>query len=680
MAAGKPDNQTSSHQANRKIPAANQEKHKEKTSAEKKKRALLRSGEERTSFLASLVDFSDDATIGKTLDGIITSWNKAAEAMDGYRADEIIGKPIYTLLPPAIPKEMDKLLRNIRKGARVDHYETIRKGRERNRMKNSRILIVEDEAISALDLQHRLKNLGLPPPAIAYTGEEAVQKTLEIRPDLVLMDIKLPGIDGIAAAGQIKSHLDIPIIYVTAYADETTLQRAKITEPYGYIIKPFQERDLVIAIEMALHRHKSEKQIRENEKQLQKAKIELEMEIAERKRAEAALKQSEQLFRSYFESPLLGMAMTSSDKRWIEVNDSLCSMLGYSREELANVTWAELAHPDDLAGDMELLKNILSGRQGTYSLDKRFIRKDGKTIWTSLAVSCLRDAEGKVKQIAAAVLHITERKQAEQALQDYKDELEKKVLERTVLLTKTNESLLAEIEQRKRTERSLLSARKKLRAVASEIVISEERARQNFATNLHDTVVQTLGAAKLRSQLIQDQIPSEARPIFSDMQEMLSQSITQARTIMAEMSPPILYELGFVPALEWLTEQTGARHGIVVGFKRNGDFAHVNHEVQIILFQATRELLMNVVKHSKSRDVIVKFSGNGKNVKIEVKDSGIGFDKKISFRPDLNGGYGLFSIRERLRNIDGDLIIKSRPGRGTTVVITAPKSSPIDSH
>ena len=101
-------------------------------------------------------------------------------------------------------------------------------------MSEIKILIVEDEAIEALDLQQRLTSLGYPAPEIAFSGEEAVQKAEEIRPDLVLMDIMLPGeIDGVMTAERIKARFNIPIIFLTAYADEDTLQRAKITEPYG---------------------------------------------------------------------------------------------------------------------------------------------------------------------------------------------------------------------------------------------------------------------------------------------------------------------------------------------------------------------------------------------------------------------------------------------------------------
>ena len=132
------------------------------------------------------------------------------------------------------------------------------------------ILVVEDEAIVAKDIQNRLDKLGYSVPAVAFSGEEAIEKTAEIHPDLVIMDIRLSGdIDGIDAAEQIHNRFNIPIIYLTAYADQETLDRAKITEPYGYIIKPFGERELKSNIEIALYKHKMEKTLKENKEKYQ---------------------------------------------------------------------------------------------------------------------------------------------------------------------------------------------------------------------------------------------------------------------------------------------------------------------------------------------------------------------------------------------------------------------------
>lgn len=136
-------------------------------------------------------------------------------------------------------------------------------------MTNAKILVVEDEAIVAKDLQYRLKKFGYLVPTIASSGEEAINKAVEILPDLVLMDIRLKGqMDGIEAAEEISKKLDIPIIYLTAYADETTLQRAKITEPFGYLIKPFKEKELQTNIEITLVKHGLEKQLKANKKWL----------------------------------------------------------------------------------------------------------------------------------------------------------------------------------------------------------------------------------------------------------------------------------------------------------------------------------------------------------------------------------------------------------------------------
>ncbi len=130
-------------------------------------------------------------------------------------------------------------------------------------MANKKILVVEDERIVAKDISKRLQKLGYTVLANVASGEAAIQKARELQPDLVLMDIQLEGqIDGIEAAEQIRADLDIPVIFLTAYADENTLQRAKATEPFGYIVKPFDERALHTAIEVALRRRLAEAAVR----------------------------------------------------------------------------------------------------------------------------------------------------------------------------------------------------------------------------------------------------------------------------------------------------------------------------------------------------------------------------------------------------------------------------------
>ena len=132
-----------------------------------------------------------------------------------------------------------------------------------------RVLVVEDESITALHIKTILDGKGYFVPAILATGEEAIELAGELNPDLVLMDIRLRGsVDGIAAAQAIRSRFDLPVVYLTAYADPETSERARRTEPHGYLLKPFDERELLIVVEMALYRHQMERKLRESERWL----------------------------------------------------------------------------------------------------------------------------------------------------------------------------------------------------------------------------------------------------------------------------------------------------------------------------------------------------------------------------------------------------------------------------
>ena len=130
-------------------------------------------------------------------------------------------------------------------------------------MSKINVLIVEDESIVAKDIQHSLKKLGYNVLGICSTGEDAIKSAEELMPDIVLMDIMLKGqMNGIEAAAQIRETNNIPVIFLTAYADENTLSKAKVSEPFGYIIKPFKEIDLHTSIEMAIYKHEKENDLK----------------------------------------------------------------------------------------------------------------------------------------------------------------------------------------------------------------------------------------------------------------------------------------------------------------------------------------------------------------------------------------------------------------------------------
>lgn len=154
-------------------------------------------------------------------------------------------------------------------------------------MTPARILVVEDERLAAEEICHSLRGLGYDVVGTAASGEEAIRRAAEALPDLVLMDIVLRGdVDGVRTAENIKAHLDIPVVYLSAHSDESTLRRAKITEPYGYILKPFEPRELHINIEIALYKHHMEKKLKDGEETLRAS---LEKAEAQAARTEAII-------------------------------------------------------------------------------------------------------------------------------------------------------------------------------------------------------------------------------------------------------------------------------------------------------------------------------------------------------------------------------------------------------
>lgn len=173
------------------------------------------------------------------------------------------------------------------------------------------------------------------------------------------------------------------------------------------------------ALETLAYEHAlMEQRIQERTAALQATNRLLMDEVAERKRTERALYESEARFRSYFELPLVGSAITSLEKGWLEVSAGLCAMLGYSAQELMGLTWAELTHPADLAADVTQFNRMLAGNIDSYALEKRFIRKNGALIWVNLAVGCVRKPDRSVEYTIALLQDSTERKHAEEALRE----------------------------------------------------------------------------------------------------------------------------------------------------------------------------------------------------------------------------------------------------------------------
>lgn len=262
---------------------------------------------------------------------------------------------------------------------------------------------------------------------------------------------------------------------------------------------------------------------------------------------------------------------------------------------------------------------------------------------------------------------IKQRKNAERALENHRQHLAELVTERT-------SKLKNEISERKKTEQQLLSHQKQLRSLTREISLIEEKQRRKFATFLHDDISQALALATFKLRLVQEsKSRKNTRKEIGAVKAIIDKTAERTRQLAFEISPPILYELGLEPALEWLVRRFGEEYKIKHIFKDDGLQKPLTDDASVFLFQSVRELLSNVAKHAHAKSVKVSAIRDGESIRIAVEDDGIGFSpKSIERKIRQNEGFGLFNIRERLRHLHGQMEVQSKRGQGTTMTLIAP--------
>ncbi len=266
-------------------------------------------------------------------------------------------------------------------------------------MDKARILIVEDELIVAEDLKEVIEGLGYEVVGIADTGADAIAQAMQLKPDLMMSDIRLRGaMNGIEAAQQIGAQIDLPVVFLSAFADGETLAHVKQVNPYGYLVKPFKEQELHTTIEVALHKHGVESQMRSLQGQLQYKVEELE----------ASEVQVRKLLRAVEQSPA-SVLMTNTEGVIEYVNDSFSEITGYAREEVfgKNPNMLQSGHHEPLFY-AQLWNAIKAGEQWHGEFCNR--RKGGELYWVSASISPVRDTAGEVTHFVAIEVDITQDK------------------------------------------------------------------------------------------------------------------------------------------------------------------------------------------------------------------------------------------------------------------------------
>ncbi len=245
-------------------------------------------------------------------------------------------------------------------------------------------------------------------------------------------------------------------------------------------------------------------------------------------------------------------------------------------------------------------------------------------------------------------------------------------------LRQVNASLEQKVQER--TE-ELAQRAGQLRALAGELTLSVQRERRRVAKVLHDDLQQLLVGAKFRAALLSRNLGEQHKAVLKEIDDLLDESLSASRSLTADLSPPILHESGLLFCLQWLARWMAGKHDLMVNLVMEEDIPALPEDVKIFLFESVRELLFNAVKHASVLTAHVQVSVAYNQLHIEVKDEGTGFDpRRLKPAGTSGGGFGLFSIRERMDLIGGKMEIHSAPGKGSRFVITLPVSQASSSH
>lgn len=237
---------------------------------------------------------------------------------------------------------------------------------------------------------------------------------------------------------------------------------------------------------------------------------------------------------------------------------------------------------------------------------------------------------------------------------------------------------MRDISEIRAMQKDLEENNARLRALAERLSSTEERERRRISAQIHDTVIQTLSLSNIKLGALLKELAADANASsiasVKAVRAAIEDAIRESRSLMAELTPPLLYELGLVPAIDDLAQKLQQKHNTPIQVRDDAQSKPLDKSVQAILFQATRELILNALKHAGACAITVNVSRENDRLRICVADNGAGFsvpeDGRFMFHS--SGGFGLFAIRERLEGIGGSLVINSRAGAGTSVLLYVP--------
>jgi PAS domain S-box-containing protein len=512
--------------------------------------------------LAAIVESSNDAIIGKDPNGIITSWNKGAERIFGYTAREMVGASIMRLIPTARRNEEEFILGKIRRGEKLEHFETVRQ------TKDGRLI---DVSVTVSPIKDA-------------TG-------------------KVVGVSKVA-------------------------------------------RDITVL-----------------------------------KKAERVLRESERRFREMIDALPAAIYTTDAEGRLTHFNPAAIEFSGRVPELGSDhwcVTWKLFnADGSPLPHDQCPMAIALKGGRIPRGVETMLERPDGTRVWFAPYPTPLRDSEGRIVGGINMLVDITERKNAERAQRrmDALRALNRK-LKREILRRQAVEKSLKQSEQQ---QSQLLEQSRhmqdQLRNLSRRVLHSQEEERKRISRELHDVIAQTLTSINVRLAILREEALSNTKGLDESIartQQLVEDSVNIVHRFARELRPPVLDDLGLIPALRTFMKTLTKETRIRVSLSAFAEVEKVNSDKRTVLYRVAQEALTNIARHAQARRAEVKIEKLDGAVCMTIKDDGKGFQTERVLHVKKNRRLGLVGMKERLEMAGGNFTVTSGPGKGTNVVAQIP--------
>jgi PAS domain S-box-containing protein len=353
-------------------------------------------------------------------------------------------------------------------------------------------------------------------------------------------------------------------------------------------------------------------------------------DITDRKRADQALRESEEKFRRIFQNAATGMIMLSPEGRFLAVNQAYCEFLGYSETELVGREIFSVTHPEDKTLCLQLMDQALAAASGSQRYEKRYLHKNGQVLWSEAGTTLIRDSAGKPEYFVSQIVNITDRKRAEEALA----------------------------------------------GVSGKLIAAQEQERTRIARELHDDINQQLALLATSLDELKVQPPQSDAELRSRLEEVRNRTIEVSNAVQAlshQLHSSKLEYLGLVGGMEGFCKEFSDQHKVEVRFSHEQVPDSLSSEISLCLFRILQAALMNALKYSGVKSFEVRLYGTAGGVHLTVRDQGRGFDLE---QVRSGHGIGLISMRERTRLVNGTISIESKPSCGTTIEVDVPLSTP----